>query len=85
MVRIGKHTLRDPPIETVLVKEKLVILRLCRWGKNQQVEVVKNCLLLRTPVIVMEVIFNPEEALVEHLRDNRLLERRVRADGKLNL
>jgi hypothetical protein len=33
----------------------------------------------------MEVIFNPEEALVEHLRDNRLLERRVRADGKLNL
>jgi hypothetical protein len=33
----------------------------------------------------MEVIFNPEEPLVEHLRDNRLLERRVRADGKLNL
>jgi hypothetical protein len=53
----------------VLVKEELVRVWRRSLGYHQKIEVVKDCLLPGTPVIVVEVVIDPEETLIEKFGD----------------
>lgn len=85
MVGVREHTLGDSAVEGVLIEEELVLVGLIRGREHQQVEVVKYSLLLRAPVIVMEVVVNPHETLVKQLWHERLLKGGVDRRRKLHL
>lgn len=56
----------------ILVKEVFMVI-FVRWD-NKEIEAVKNFLLFKLPILIMEVVFNPHESLVYHLWHYRLLE-----------
>jgi hypothetical protein len=71
VVRVGEDALRNASVVVVLVEEELLpFLRLKR--DRDQVEVIEDLLLLGSPVIIVEVVIDPHEALVDQLRDDRL-------------
>jgi len=71
VVRVGEDALRNASVVVVLVEEELLpFLRLKR--DRDQVEVIEDLLLLGSPVIIVEVVIDPHEALVDHFRNDRL-------------
>jgi hypothetical protein len=74
VVGVGEDTLGDSAVVLVLIEEELVGVRGCLWRDDQEVEVIEHCFLPGTPVIIVEVVINPEETLVKHLWHKRLLE-----------
>jgi hypothetical protein len=69
--RVGEDALRNASVVVVLVEEELLpFLRLER--DRDQVEVIEDLLLLGSPVIIVEVVIDPHEALVDHFRYDRL-------------
>lgn len=68
--------MRNASVVMILVKEEFLgPILLLRDGN--QVEIVENLLLLGPPVIIVEVIVNPHEALVYHLRNDRFPDARA--------
>jgi hypothetical protein len=55
----------------VLVKEELLPFLCLEWDRDQ-VEVIEDLLLLGSPVIIVEVVIDPHEALVDQLRHDGL-------------
>ena len=63
--------MRNASVVMVLVEEELLsFLRLKR--DRDQVEVIEDLLLLGSPVIIVEVVIDPHEALVDHFRNDGL-------------
>ena len=54
----------------VLVKEVFLGVLAGLLGDGKQVEVIEDLLLLGSPVVIVEVVINPHEALVYEFRDN---------------
>jgi hypothetical protein len=54
----------------VLVKEIFLGVLTGLLGDGKQVEVIEDLLLLGSPVVIVEVVINPHEALVYEFRDN---------------
>ena len=65
------------------IEEELVSIYDC-WN-DKKVEVVKDFLLFKLPVVIMKVVINPHEPLVNHLGNNRFLGHRMVRDGELYL
>ena len=74
MVGVGEDTLRHSAVVQVLIEEELVCVRGSLGRDDQEVEVIEHCFLPGTPVIIVEVVINPEETLIKHFGDKRLLE-----------
>lgn len=74
MVWVREDTLRHSTVVQVFIEEELIRVRGRLGRDNQKVEVVKDRFLAGAPVIVMEVVINPEEALIKQFRDERLLD-----------
>jgi hypothetical protein len=74
VVGVGEDTLGDSAVVLVLIEEKLVGVRGSLGRDDQEVEVIEHCFLAGTPVIIVEVVINPEETLVKHLWHKRLFE-----------
>ncbi len=68
----GKDTYRNASIVVVLIEE--ILLSVLPWRNDQQIEVIKDILLLLLPVLVVEVVFYPHEPLIDYLRDNGFLQ-----------
>ncbi len=69
VVRVRENSLGHSAVVLVLVKEELVDVGRRSLGYHQKIEVVKDCLLPGTPVIVVEVVIDPEETLIEKFGD----------------
>lgn len=82
-VRWREDALRNYP----LIRSSIVeVLELAFFaGHHEQVEVVVDFLLRLLPVLVMEVVVDPHEALVEYLRHDVLAELQLLGLGQLNL
>ena len=75
MIRVGEDALGNATVVVILVEEELLsFLRLQRH--RDQVEVVEDLPLLGSPVIIVEVVIDPHEALVDQFRNDGL------ADGR---
>lgn len=74
VVGVREHTLGHSAAVLVLVKEEFVCVGGRGLRNHQKVEVVEDCLLAGAPVIVVEVVINPEETLVKKFRYQGLLE-----------
>ena len=68
MGRVREHTLGNATVVMIFVEE---VLRQVLVGRHhEKVEVVEDLLLLEFPIIVMEVVIHPHEALIQDLRDD---------------
>lgn len=48
----------------VLIEEELLSI-FCLCGDGDEVEVVEDLLLLRSPIVIMEVVIDPHETLID--------------------
>ena len=82
LVRIREDTLRHNSLIRTTIQAILEFIGRARH--DEQIEAVEGVLLLRLPVGIVEVIVEPHELLVNHLRRNVLLELEVRHLRKLD-
>jgi hypothetical protein len=69
VVRIREDTLRNTSVVMVLIKEELLAI-LSLLGDGNEIKVVEDLPLLRSPVFIMEVVINPHETLINEFRND---------------